>query len=991
MAGLVSPSGLSNDLTLLDKIDSESVVEILDKRFQTGSPYTYIGEVVVSINPYRQLNIYGNEVINEYRAREMWEKQPHIFALAESVHQTIKRQGKNACVIITGESGSGKTEASKIVMKYLAAVSSQNDKAEIERVRDILLRTNVILESFGNARTGRNDNSSRFGKYMDISFDFKGTPNGGNIHSYLLEKSRVVQRSAGERNFHSFYQLLAGANDQLLTSLSLKRSIAGYRYTKGDDSQAMKVGSGPGTDDRKLFKDVEMAMKNVGFQDHEIKSIWRLMSAILHLGNVDFHDDDDSAAISNETDLARVAKLLDVDLEAIKDALTSRTVSAGGDIISAKHSAEKAEHGRDGFAKAIYERLFSFIVGKINSKIQVDKRHTDCVIGVLDIYGFEVLGINSFEQLCINYANEMLQQLFIQLVLKQQQEEYIRENISWVDVQYHNNQPICELVEGRRGMLALLEDAAGGGLGKATDDGLLETLDSQFKANKFYTSRRNEPQDKTLEHGHQFRIRHYAGDVTYSITGFIDKSKDLVFQDFKRLLFSSKQPAISSMWKDGAQAKSIVTKRPPAAGTLFKQSMQELIKNLSSKEPFYIRCIKPNEIKSPQRFDTNRVAHQVAYLGLVENIRVRKAGFAVRQPYDRFLQRYKLICKETWPNHRLGNDKKAVEVLCNSMKIKKDEDVAYGNTKLFIRSAKTLNLLEARREVKIVDVIIFLQKHWRRTLAQIRYKKMRALMTIIEYYRKYKLRKYISDLEKKFRNVRQMPDKGKSITWGAPPKSIVSTVDYFKIVFRRWCAHFVISRLPKEEHEGVKMRAAILDSYIGSGRQGWQGGEWKTDYINNPEFNMAVSTLRTKEKEGLGKLLFAAEGIKLSSKAKGTPRAVLITDKFVLKMDSTKKYKVMDKKSVSETIKSVSVFSEPTSKSVVLHCEGRNDLVMAFNTGNPVELTAILRYKLNVEKVNVQSRIPITVEKKSSNLTREASIDESASFQKRGNDVSVLD
>ena len=204
----------------------------------------------------------------------------------------------------------------------------------------------------------------------------------------------------------------------------------------------------------------------------------------------------------------------------------------------------------------------------------------------------------------------------------------------------------------------MLEDAAGGGLGKATDDGLLETLDSQFKANKFYTSRRNEPQDKTLEHGHQFRIRHYAGDVTYSITGFIDKSKDLVFQDFKRLLFSSKQPAISSMWKDGAQAKSIVTKRPPAAGTLFKQSMQELIKNLSSKEvslkkksplnlsfqPFYIRCIKPNEIKSPQRFDTNRVAHQVAYLGLVENIRVRKAGFAVRQPYDRFLQVTKSSC-----------------------------------------------------------------------------------------------------------------------------------------------------------------------------------------------------------------------------------------------------------------------------------------------------------------------------------------------------------
>ena len=243
----------------------------------------------------------------------------------------------------------------------------------------------------------------------------------------------------------------------------------------------MKVGSGPGTDDRKLHREVNSALNSVGFTEAEIKSIWRLMAAILHLGNINFEEDGDSSKIINEQVLNRVAKLLEVDISAAKDALISRTVSAGGDIIQAVHTQEIAEYGRDAFAKAIYERLFSYIVSRINDAIRIDPNLTDCVIGVLDIYGFEVLGGNSFEQLCINYANEMLQQLFIQLVLKQQQEEYIKEEIQWVEVSYHNNEPICNLVEGRGGMLTLLEDAAGGGLGKATDQNLLEALDDRFR------------------------------------------------------------------------------------------------------------------------------------------------------------------------------------------------------------------------------------------------------------------------------------------------------------------------------------------------------------------------------------------------------------------------------------------------------------------------------------------------------------------------------
>jgi len=979
MAALTDEHGNANDMVLLDNASTDAVVDLLQKRFKNYKPYTYIGEVVVSVNPYKSLNIYNDRDIEEYKGREQWEKQPHLFALAEAVHQTIKRLRRNTCVIITGESGSGKTEASKIIMKYLAAVTSHGAKNEIERVRSILLRTNVILESFGNAKTGRNDNSSRFGKYMDISFDFRGTPNGGNINSYLLEKSRVVKRNEGERNFHSFYQLLSGASEQQLSALSLKRDVSAYRYTRPDGSQSSQV---DGLDDRKLFKDVEQAMKSVGFENEEVNSIWSLMAAILHLGNVDFTPDGDTATISNKDLVNRIAKLLSTDVESVSSALTTRTVSAGGDVIAAQHTAEIAEYSRDALAKAIYDRLFASIVKRINSQIQVDQRMTDCVIGVLDIYGFEVLGVNSFEQLCINYANEMLQQLFIRLVIKEQQEEYVREQIEWVNIEYHNNEPICQLVESKNGMLTLLEDAAGGGLGKATDQNLLEALDKRFGQNNLYSSRRKDPQDKTLEHGHQFRIKHYAGDVTYSIIGFIDKSKDLVFQDFKRLLYNSKNKVISGMWKDGAQSVSVVTKRPPAAGTLFKQSMQELVKNLASKDPYYVRCVKPNEIKSAQRFDFERVKHQVAYLGLVENIRVRKAGFAIRQPYDRFLARYKMICSATWPNHRMDSDRTAAKRLNSDMGIKEGVDLEYGRTKLFIRSAQTINKLEVRRTEVINHLVIFLQKHWRGTLQRIRYKKMIASLKIMAFYRKYKLRAYMKDLDVRFRNVRQMEDRGKSISWGSPPKSIIATVDYFKLVFRRWQAHFVLISYPKEIHPDIKLRCGILDTFQGK-RTGWQNGNWSGDYCSDdPNFTSAVNALRTKQ--SIGKVLFAGRGMKLSKGAKSSERIIVVSENFVIKIDPNKKYKVMEKEPFS-VISGISIFNFQDSKVAIIHCTTRNDLVLILSSGNVVDCVARLAAKK--VKINLLEQIPFQFEKKTLTLTRDNSPTQQPHFQKNVNAI----
>ncbi|XP_063149940.1 unconventional myosin-Ia-like isoform X2 [Candoia aspera] len=716
------------DLVLLEPLTEDSLMQNLKKRFEHKEIYTYIGNVVISLNPYQPLPIYSAKMVEEYKNCNFFAVKPHIYAIADDAYRSLKDQDKDQCILITGESGAGKTEASKLVMSYVAAVCGKGE--EVNRVKEQLLQSNPVLEAFGNAKTIRNDNSSRFGKYMDIEFDFKGDPLGGVINNYLLEKSRVVHHVKGERNFHIFYQLLSGGSDQLLKQLKLERNFSLYNYLNKEGASLQ------GTDFAANFKAVQDAMRAIGFTSSQMSEVLEVTAVVLKLGNVQFGEQfqaggAQSCVIQSDKVVQEICQLIQLDKTILEQALSSRTVEAHQDKVVTTLNVSQGYYVRDALAKNIYNRLFNWLINRINESIKVETTERKKVMGVLDIYGFEIFQDNSFEQFIINYCNEKLQQIFILLTLKEEQEEYIREGITWTHVDYFDNSIICHLIEdSKSGILAMLDEECLRP-GEVNEETFLNKLNHVFAKHQRYESRVTQNAKHIMDaslSANCFRIQHYAGKVTYNVTGFIEKNNDLLFRDLSQAMWKAKHVLLRSLFPEGDPQKSSL-KRPPTAGSQFRSSVFTLMKNLYSKNPNYIRCIKPNDSKKPAVFTDELVRAQVRYLGLLENVQVRRAGYAYRQAYEPCLERYKTLCKETWPRWK-GSSRDGVQTLLNSLSINPKE-LAYGHTKIFIRTPSTLFDLERRRQQRVEELAALIQATFRAWKCRKHYQEIRRSQILI--------------------------------------------------------------------------------------------------------------------------------------------------------------------------------------------------------------------------------------------------------------------
>lgn len=594
----------------------------------------------------------------------------------------------NQCVIISGESGAGKTEAAKRIMQYIAAVSGGTG-SEIQDVKDMVLATNPLLESFGCAKTLRNNNSSRHGKYLEIMFNAQGEPIGANITNYLLEKGRVVGQFKGERNFHIFYQLTKAASPEQREYFGLQDPSA-YTYTA--NSKCLDV---DGINDVADFQQTLEAMNIIGLSGDEQNDILRMLAAILWLGNVTFVENDQgNAQVADQGVPDFIAYLLEVDATAVTKALTERIVETyrggrRGSVYESPNNPVQAAAVRDALSKAIYNNLFEWIVARVNKSMAPRQAATN-EIGVLDIYGFEIFENNSFEQLCINYVNETLQQLFIQLTLRAEQQEYAEEQIKWTPIKYFDNQIVVDCIEARRppGIFAALNDAcATAHADPAAADNAFSQRLSALSSNPHFEPR-----------GSKFLVRHYAGDVMYDVRGMTDKNKDSLLKDILNLVETSQNQFLHTLFPDRPDPDS--KKRPPTAGDRIKSSANALMDNLMKSQPSYIRTIKPNQNKSPTEFDTPAILSQVKYLNLTENIRVRRAGFAYRNTFERMVERFYLLSpatsyagEYTWQ----GDMRSGCERILHDTGIPSDQ-WQMGVTKAFVKDPETLFALETMRD-----------------------------------------------------------------------------------------------------------------------------------------------------------------------------------------------------------------------------------------------------------------------------------------------------
>ncbi|XP_060808766.1 unconventional myosin-Va [Amyelois transitella] len=747
-----------NDLTSLSYLHEPAVLHNLKVRFcDRNAIYTYCGIVLVAINPYYELPIYGDETIMAYRGQSMGDLDPHIFAVSEEAYTKLESERRDQSIIVSGESGAGKTVSAKYAMRYFAAVGGNASETQVERK---VLASSPIMEAIGNAKTTRNDNSSRFGKFIEIHFDNIYRISGASMRTYLLEKSRVVYQSAGERNYHVFYQLCAAA--AFMPELQLDHQDTFHYLNQGGSPNIDSV------DDLKTFNETRHALTTLGVTESEQQNMFTVLATILHLGNIELTTDSDpttdiqdGAFISpNDKHLHIVCDLLGLQKPELLRWLTHRRIASAHEVIVSRMDVQRAAAARDALAKRMYGELFAWLVRAVNRALDTGhaKKH---FIGVLDIYGFETFEINSFEQFCINYANEKLQQQFNSHVFKLEQDEYIKEGISWKMIEFYDNQPCIDLIEDRLGVLALLDEECR--VPRGCDAGFARKLAAACAAYPHFLRPRFAAS--------AFIIKHFADNVEYQCGGFLEKNRDTVSEEqlecirsatscrLVQVMFAPERLETSNTLppptrrKTNANVPVASLTQPPkrasgqkqTVGAQFRASLSALMATLSATTPHYVRCIKPNDTKLAFSFDPARAVHQLRACGVLETIRISAAGFPSRWLYQDFFHRYRLLC-----NHK-EIDRADIKSTCGRVLAKhlKDPDkYQFGATKIFFRAGQVAYLEKIRADIQRL-YCVRVQSCVRRFVARRKYLRvMRAVRGVQAHARGFLARRKAQEVRR---------------------------------------------------------------------------------------------------------------------------------------------------------------------------------------------------------------------------------------------------
>jgi myosin V len=803
------------DLTTLTHLHEPAVVYCLQQHFRRDNIYTYTGKVLLAINPFRPLEgMYGEDVMARYNidgvnhtagSNGSRAPPPHVYAVAQDAYRAVMDQGDNQTILVSGESGSGKTVTVKVVMGYLAnqsrrtcnSYSSVPHGSHIHEGRQVLgdgstpsgegiesriLSSNPILESFGNARTVRNDNSSRFGKFLQLYF----TPSAGalvsaSLETYLLEKVRIVVQAPGERNFHIFYELLAGLSQEERRGLKIENETArDFRLTSSSGTFTRR----DGVDDRESFKDLQQAWDTIGVTPTEQTDIYGVLCALLHLSNVSFvmKETTEECELQASQSLEDAVYLLGVSPQSLNNAFCVCEIKARGEIFHKKLTVQQANKAREAFIKATYEAVFKFIVDFVNEsidpKIATDISREDLPrIGILDIFGFECFTVNSFEQLCINYCNEALQQQFNRFMFKVEQQEYDEEGIDWSFIEFPDNQDVLDLLEKRRdGIFEILDENCK--LSSCTDTSFLRAVIEKCEMHERFSSSPSERANVT------FAIKHYLGRVAYCSESFLEKNKDELPKETKGLLASSSRSFMARMGdllmskgQSGYHVSitSIEATRPEDAcntssmtnlksrvqrnqvssflretvSSQFRIQLNQLRLRIEATTPHYVRCLKPNEALLSKRFDASMIADQLRCAGVLEAIRVSRIGFPHKFYHEEFLERYYILTNDKLKDVDRG--KRSCILLISSLKPQimravinnegtHEESSSFvsrgmqvGLCKVFLRSS-LFRAIELLRTEKLGKSARLIQKHVRRNQASLRFRRIRRAAGAIQCF-----------------------------------------------------------------------------------------------------------------------------------------------------------------------------------------------------------------------------------------------------------------